>query len=69
MDLRDQFAMAALQGLLSSDVEGHEFAGLIYWKDGEVNSEKLARHAYEVAEAMLAKKASLTKKSVPMIKS
>lgn len=33
MDLRDQFAMAALQGLLSSENEAYEDWNPTYWRD------------------------------------
>lgn len=53
MDLRDQFAMAAVQGLLASDVEAYEDAVPAYWAKGELLADKVAQHAYQVADAML----------------
>lgn len=65
MELRDQFAMAAVQGLLASESENSEGGGLLYILNGEIDAERLARHAYQVADAMLVKKGKLRKKAIP----
>lgn len=67
MDLRDQFAMAAVQGLLAGDVDAHEDMSQMYWKDGEILADALAEDAYKVADAMLKAKAS-QKKEIPVQK-
>lgn len=58
MELKDQFAMAAVQGLLARDVDAYEDAHPVYWKNGEILADKLAEDAYQVAEAMLKVKAA-----------
>lgn len=68
MDLRDQFAMAALQGLLSSENEAYEDWNPTYWRDGEFLVDKLAQDAYQVADAMLRAKAAQPKKQIPVPK-
>lgn len=53
MDDRDSFAMAAIQGLLAAEVDGWADASFHYWNKGDLLADKLARHAYMVADAML----------------
>ena len=47
-ELRDRFAMAALQGLLARDTEG-----TLYWSEDGFMTEKLARDACRAADAMM----------------
>ena len=49
LTLRDQFAIAALQGELASQRDGCEWA----------NEKNLASRAYEVADAMLAERSKV----------
>lgn len=65
MDLRDQFAMAAVQGLLAGDIVAYEEANAMYWKDGEFLVDELAKDAYKLADAMIRIKAS-GKKAIPI---
>lgn len=60
VDLRDQFAMAAIQGLLSSDV-----IAFGDWRKGETLVEDIAKDAYKLADAMLKVKAA-QKKQIPV---
>lgn len=65
MDLRDQFAMAAVQGLLAGDVDAHEDMSQMYWSKGELLADAVARDAYKVADAMLNVKQA-QKKPIPV---
>lgn len=53
MDLRDQFAMSAVQGLLASENEAYDEWNPTYWRAGEFLVDKLAKDAYLVADAMM----------------
>lgn len=64
MDLRDQFAMAAAQGLLGGDQDNNP----VFWTTGELDVDKVAHLAYQVADAMLRLKASTPKKQIPVPK-
>lgn len=66
-DMRDQFAMAAVQGLLAGDTFCFEGAAVMYWKNGKLLADDLATHAYQVADALLKVRATTTpQKHVPM---
>lgn len=68
MDLRDQFAMAAVQGLLAGDIVAYEEANAMYWKNGEFLVDDLAKDAYKVADAMLRVEKGTPKKEIPVPK-
>lgn len=51
-DLRDKFAIAAVQGLLASDIPSPSSYPR-YVTKGKVDAEKLATDAYRIADAML----------------
>jgi len=66
-DLRDKFAMAAVQGLLAGDALGFEGAACTYWQGGRLLTDDLSKHAYQVADAMLkVREATTLPKHVPM---
>ena len=56
MTLRDYFAAKAMEGILASEVDGHENWSPAFWKGGEVMTKKLARISYMAADAMLAER-------------
>lgn len=69
MDLRDQFAMAAVHGLLAGDVDGYQDCSQTFWSKGEIRADKVAECAYEIADAMLRVKAATPKQEIPVPKS
>lgn len=55
VELRDQFAMAAMQGLLAQDTETADTFPR-YWDKGKLKTELLAEDAYLIADGMLAER-------------